>query len=102
MEFYFDFQVRCSISASVFVASWKTHHISSQRGRKVISRKEAADGGDEVAEGIFGYSCLLYDSQPHPTQQCSEVSFVTVPVSGKSGLSNFGTTVDFSSDGILN
>lgn len=65
------------------------------------ARKEAADGGDEEAEGIFGYLCLLYDSQPHPTWQCSVASFATVPVSAKSGLSNFGT-VDFSSDGILN
>lgn len=41
-EFYFDFQDSCCIYISVFLVSWKTHHISSQRGRKVISQERGS------------------------------------------------------------
>lgn len=101
-EFYFDFQDSCCIYISVFLVSWKTHHISSQRGRKVISQERGSWWGDEEAEGIFEYLCLSVWFTDTSTQQCSVVSFVTVAASRKSGLSYFGNNSALSSDGILN
>lgn len=102
-ELYFDFQVRCFIYISGFL--WfhgKLITSALREAGRSSAREEAADGGDEEEEGILGYLCLLYDSQPHPTQQYSVASFVTVAASAKSGLSNGGTTADLSSHGILN
>lgn len=41
-EFYFNFQGSCCIYIAVFLVSWKPHHTSSQRGRKVISQERGS------------------------------------------------------------